>query len=262
MVGAVGVPGGGRFWRVRRDVARNRQRAGKLVQILGVPAYRRALRSGVAAAVEHERIPLPGEIATVLDIGANRGQFALVALRRFPRATLCCFEPLAGPAARLRALAAGEPRVTVHEVALGAECGQAAMHVTRDDDSSSLLSVTERQVATFPGTREVGMRVVTVRRLDDILDARAIERPALMKIDVQGYEVEVLCGASAALRSVDYLLAEASFVELYRGQPLASELIAVVAAAGFRLSGVYSPTYDAAGRCLQADLLFERCDGG
>ena len=61
-------------------------RAVKLVAILRHPVYRRALRLGVAASTEHTDTPLPYDYATVVDVGANRGQFALLAATRFPRA--------------------------------------------------------------------------------------------------------------------------------------------------------------------------------
>src|SRR5215212_9944591 len=66
----------------------------KLAKVLRRPGYWPGLRHGVAAAIEHDRIPFDNEFRTVIDVGAGRGQFALVARRRFPAATLHCFAPL------------------------------------------------------------------------------------------------------------------------------------------------------------------------
>ena len=108
------------------------------------------LRLGVAASVEHSRVPFASGIRSVLDVGASRGQFALFALERFPGARIVCFEPL--PEARERLLRVGGNRTEVHVVALGARPGSARLQVSAADDSSSLLPIGRRQVAEFPGT--------------------------------------------------------------------------------------------------------------
>src|SRR3712207_638198 len=77
-----------------RHVRATGQKVGKLITILWVASYRAALRHGVAAAVEHHAVPFEHRYLTVIDVGANRGQFALVASHRFPGAVLHCFEPL------------------------------------------------------------------------------------------------------------------------------------------------------------------------
>ena len=224
-----------------------------------MPRYRRALlRRRVAAAIELATVPLPAA-ATVLDVGANRGQFALVALERFPSASVHSLEPLPRASAALEALAQDEPRLRVHRFAAGAEAGTAVLHVSRRDDSSSLLAITDRQVAFAPGSGERGRIQVEVRTLDEMAGT-ALLRPLVIKIDVQGGELDVLRGAERTLASTDALLIECSFVELYAGQALAHEVIEYLATRGFRLAGAHDPEYGPDGRCIQADLLFERVD--
>jgi FkbM family methyltransferase len=234
------------------------QRASKLWHILGVPPYRRALRHGVAAAVEHEAVPYAADFRTVVDVGANRGQFALVAARRFPHASLWCFEPLPVARAKLEAVLGSRPGVTVLDTALAADAGEHDMHVTRHDDSSSLHAVGPRQLEEFPGTDEVSSVRVHTARLDEVLTQAQVDAPALLKLDVQGSELEVLQGAGELLSAFETILVECSFVELYVGQSLATEVIAFLDSQGWRLRGTYNPTYGARGVCLQADLLFER----
>lgn len=240
--------------RVRREAARG----AKLARILAQPGYRRALRRGVAAAVEHERLQLPVVPATVIDVGASRGQFAVVAAHRWPGARLICFEPLPGAAARLSRVLTSAPAAEVRTLALADAAHEANMHVARADDSSSLLPIGARQVATFPGTDEVGVIAVRTARLDDELDITALERPVLLKIDVQGAELLVLRGATASLDHIDAVLVECSFVELYEGQPLASEVVGFLAAHGLVLFGSGMPTTDRNGSVVQIDLVFAR----
>ncbi len=239
-------------------IRRSARRAHKLWRILGEPNYRRALRYGVAAAVEHDGIPYQTEFRTIVDAGANRGQFALVARRRFPGARLCCFEPLPGPRAKLEQILPGGGAAEVFAVALSTYSGSAEMHVTEDDDSSSLKVVGDRQKAEFPGTEEVRSTEVSTARLDEILKLEDIDSPALLKIDVQGSELDVLRGAETVLRAFDVVVVECSFVELYVDQPLAGNVIAFLAGHGLILCGSYNSVYGRQGVCLQADLVFER----
>jgi FkbM family methyltransferase len=233
-------------------------RSQKLTRVLREPVYRRALRYGVAASTEHEAIPFRRDFATVLDVGANRGQFALFAARRFPDASLICFEPLARPRSVLRRVTAPQPQCRVFDVALSDHSGRATFHVSRADDSSSLLPIGRRQRESFRGTGEQTTTDVDVRRLDEMLHGEDLARPALLKIDVQGGELGVLRGAHEVLGSVDAILVEASFVELYEGQPLVDEVWHFLHAAGFSCRGIWSATYGVRGECLQADFLFSR----
>lgn len=240
------------------SLRRNAARAPKLARILRDPGYRRALRAGVAAAVEHERVDLPADIRTVLDVGANRGQFAIVAAHRWPDAQLICFEPLPAAARVLARVLAALPAAQIRHLALSEGGGEADMHVARADDSSSLLPIGPRQVATFPGTEEVAVLQVRTARLDTDLDPASLVRPVLLKIDVQGGELRVLRGATGVLDRIDVVLVEGSFVELYAGQPLVHELVTFLAEYGFVLTGAGSPTADGSGRVVQLDLVFTR----
>lgn len=229
-----------------------------MLGVLREPEYRRALRHGVAASVEHEAIPLRRDFGTVIDVGANRGQFAVFAARRFPQARLICFEPLPRARAKLQRALGTLDRVRLSEVAVGAANEDREFHVAAADDSSSLLPIGERQREAFPGTRERTTIVVQVRRLDDVLTTADFVGPVLLKIDVQGGELGVLQGAEQILQSIDAVLVEASFVELYTGQPLVDEVWGNLRSSGFSCRGVWSIGYGVAGECLQADFLFVR----
>jgi FkbM family methyltransferase len=230
----------------------------KYLSILAAPAYWPAILRGVAPTTEHSR-PLAGlEFATVIDIGANKGQFAAFAARRWPEARILCFEPLPGPRATLGRLM--EDRVTVFDCALGDMDGDTLINVTEREDSSSLLPVGETQRAIFR-TRQSHTQKVPVRRLDSALAAYDFAPPALMKIDVQGYEREVLAGAKLVLDRVDAVYVEASYVELYEGQALAPEVIGFLADRGFVLRGRHNAALEPGGGCVQADFLLTRPAG-
>lgn len=229
-------------------------RARKLRRIGLRADYLAALRRGVLAATEHADSGLRLDVGTVIDVGASRGQFALFARRRWPSARIICFEPIPGAADKLQEVLGGA--VTLHRTALGSVEGASSLNISGADDSSSLLPI-GRQAVEFPGTRAVGTVTVPVGVLANHLHA-ALPGPVLLKIDVQGFELEVLHGAGDRLALVDEILCECSFVELYDGQPLASDVIRYLREHGFTLTRVSGLAYGESGRQLQADLLFHR----
>jgi FkbM family methyltransferase len=238
------------------------RRLRKLVAILasGHGLWIRALYRGVPAGVEHTPVLASLNCRTVVDIGANRGQFALAARRRWPTARVISFEPLEKPASVFRRVFKRDDLLVLHEVAIGPRDELGTMHLSRRDDSSSLLTIMPLQDAIFPGTEEVGTVPVRVEPLAAFLDDDSIAEPALLKIDVQGYELEVLRGCEALLAKFDHVYCECSFVELYKGQALAGTVILWLAERGCTLAGVFNTAYDGDGRAVQADFLFKRCD--
>jgi FkbM family methyltransferase len=231
----------------------------KLAGILKSPYYQsRLLRHRVAAGVEHARVLSGLDFRTVVDIGASRGQFALVARKCHPQALIISFEPLPTAAAKFRAVFADDDRVTLHEVAIGPVPRDATIHISQRDDSSSLLLITSTQAALFPGTEETATAMVRVAPLREFIPAADVRPPALLKLDVQGYELEALRGCEDMLGQFAYVYVECSFVELYGGQALADEVIAWLRERGFRIRGVHNMDYDRGGRAIQADFLFAR----
>ncbi len=232
-------------------------RGRKLALIFSTPSYRRALRHGVAASTEHHYDPVPPHIRTVIDVGANRGQFALIARHRWPAARLICFEPLPEPIAVLRRVLGENADVEIVQAAASAGAGTATIHVSRRDDASSLLAITSRQSATFPGTQEIAAMEVPTTSLDHHLGG-GIARPALLKLDVQGFELEVLRGAERTLSSIDFVLVECSFEEFYAGQATADDVVRFLHGHGFALLSGTGPSVDRHGVVLQIDFIFAR----
>jgi FkbM family methyltransferase len=223
--------------------------------------YIQGLRFRVAAAFEHEPVLQQLNCRTIVDVGANRGQFALVARRCYPQATIFSFEPLSKPANRYRRVFAGDERVKLNEVAVGPSVGKVTIYVSARDDSSSLLPITALQNQIFPGTSEIGQETVRIAPLREFVRSEDIEPPALLKIDVQGYELETLKGCESLLDRFANIYVECSFVELYAGQASASEVIDFLHERGFLLKGIYNITYDRSGFAVQADFLFGRSMG-
>jgi FkbM family methyltransferase len=233
----------------------------KALRALGYARDRHALLRGVAASLEHSAVlrGLP-PAGTIIDIGSNRGQFILEAIKWHPNSHFIAFEPLPEERALMERVLAGLPHLMVYPFALGDEDTTAQVHLSASADSSSILDQTSLQAQAFPGTENVGLQEVSVRRLDRILDRSSFISPVICKIDVQGYELNVLRGFGTVLEAVEYMIVELTNLPFYEGAPNSAEVIALLASSGFRLLGIYN-MYEQHGICLQADFLFGRNTG-
>jgi FkbM family methyltransferase len=231
-------------------------RARKVAQVLKSARLLEALISyGVLAGSEHRRVLTPN-LATVIDIGANRGQFALAARHWAPNARVISFEPLPSPAVIFRKVFQDDDVVTLYEAAIGHLAGQKTMHISARDDSSSLLPISDLQQENFPGTHEVATMDVRVAPLETLVPAESIAAPAMLKLDVQGFELEALRGCESLLARFMYVYCECSFAELYFGQALAEDIVDWLSERGFGIAGIFNTAYDRNGQPLQADFLF------
>jgi FkbM family methyltransferase len=210
----------------------------------------------IAAALDHFRLP------TVVDVGANVGQYSAGLRASGYRGRIISFEPLADAFARLSRRCAYDPGWTASRTALGGEPGELELNISANSDSSSLLPITSAHTWAAPGSRYLGVEKVPVTTLADVLPLYDID-PARtwLKIDTQGYEARVLDGAGDRLGEFAAVQLELSFVPLYAGQALFDELVERLTMAGFALFGLEAGFSDPrTGRTLQCDGVFVRTD--
>lgn len=207
------------------------------------------------------RFLLVAGIRQVIDVGANVGQFAAGLRQAGYAGPIVSFEPAAEALPGLRARSLGDPLWAIRECALGDRNGTAALHVAGNaGDSSSLLGVLPATAALVPQMAQATMCEVRVERLDSHAAALSLrERPTLLKIDVQGAEDAVLCGAGDALGDMVAIHAELSVVPLYEGQRLMHEIVGDLGASGFRLVDLEPYMIDPKDACLmQVNATFVR----
>jgi len=190
--------------------------------------------------------------SVVFDIGAAKGTWTQEIYPIFPDATYVLVDPLPENVKALSDTASKSRNVRVISAAVGSVQGKLELFV-HGDQSSFLRS------DSFSGERVK----VPVMTCDEILGevAPSLEQPArlLLKIDVQGYELEVLRGAVRALDSTDVLLVEVSVQRIYEGNPLAHEVIAHLGALGFCIYDIASYVQRPHDKALtQVDLVFVR----
>lgn len=187
------------------------------------------------------------------------GQFAVASAKLFPDVRVHSFEPVPDCAAELRKTVAGLETVTVYPLALGEEAGEARLRVNAYTHASSFLPVTRTHRETFPEVRESGEVSVEVSTLDLVFAGVELRGPVLLKLDVQGFEADVIRGGPETLKRVDYVVLEASFRRMYEGEPLFTEIVRLMEDHGF---GFKRPvgwlTAPGTGEVLQMDALFAR----
>lgn len=196
---------------------------------------------------------------TIIDVGANVGQFAVSVLKIFPGATLYSFEPNPNCVIELRKNTSQFRNVVVYPLALGDKEGETTFNVNSYSHSSSILHLTEDHLEAFPSAREIESIQVKVSTLDKVLEGIELVEPVLLKVDVQGYEAKTLYGAANVLRHVDYVVMEVSFKPMYQGEALFMELAHLMEMYGFSFRRPIDFLTDPhSGEIIQMDALFER----
>lgn len=171
------------------------------------------------------------EINCVLDVGANAGQFASELRAIGYRGHIVSFEPIPEVYRQLSDAFASDPKWTGYNVALGSETKQTSIHVHAMSVMSSLLESTASQANAQTQTIEV-------KRLDDIIDRvtdHVNEAKLFLKMDTQGYDLEVFKGGQRSILRVRGLQSELSVQPLYRGMPHYDASLRTYEEAGFEL---------------------------
>ena len=228
---------------------------GALGYLPGLLGYEIRQKQPEAAESVLARAPL----GTVLDIGANIGQFAIGMRKANPDATIHSFEPIPNIEQRLREAFKGDGRFFSHRIAVSDVEGVAKFEVNKSSASSSLLSLGKVHKETYPYLSVVEEIEVPVTTLDRWAAGRQLINPLLVKLDIQGNELAALRGATAVLASADYVLSEVNFAAMYEGQPSFDDLYDVLTSAGFKFIDLFASKRDSKSlRCLFGDMLFAK----
>lgn len=185
--------------------------------------------------------------AHIFDVGAYQGDFAKMCRRVWPNAKLTCFEVLPHPVKELREWSRRDGQSEVFECLLGGEVRDVPFH--ESEMGSSILG------CHTPHTGPIG--VYPMRTIDDVIAHSNVEPPTFLKLDVQGYECEILKGAKNTLPHVEAILTEVNFLDVYKGAPLLAELSNLLMESGFvayDICGFWRRPLDAA--LFQGDFIF------
>ena len=198
-------------------------------------------------------------IDTVLDIGANVGQYSSHLRFGGFDGRIVSVEPLDGAFAELSKRAARDPRWTVIQGGVGPDGETVEINVAGNSFSSSILPMTDAHLTAAPGSGYIATQKIQLRSVATLVAENRID-PArtLLKVDTQGFEKQVLDSAGALVDQFGAVQLELSFVELYEGQMLYDDLVARLAASGLVLWSFEPGISGEDGRLLQCDGLFVR----
>jgi FkbM family methyltransferase len=196
------------------------------------------------------------KIDTVIDIGANTGQFAQRIHEIIPTARICSFEPIKSCYAEL-SKNTSNLNIRTFNYALGDANEEVEINISQHTPSSSLLEMADLHKDVFAGTDYAKKENITVKRLDDIADQLGQLGKCLIKIDVQGFEDRVIKGGGETIKKADLVIIETSFQELYKGQLLFNGIYDLLYELGFEFKGNISQSLNPKdGSILYAESLF------
>jgi FkbM family methyltransferase len=210
------------------------------------------------ATAELSRVPAD-ERLTLVDVGAQEG-LQLKWMLKADRITPVLFEPLPPEAEALRRTIGRIPGGQVVEHALADTTGPRTLFVTAASSCSSLREPNHellRGHAVAPLFETVRQMEVAATRYDDLFHRHLVPRPDVIKIDVQGFEYEVLQGFGELLHSCIGVELEAHFYPVYKGQKLLGEIIDLLAGSGFVLRDI-RPVHHFDGELVEVDALFTK----
>ena len=201
------------------------------------------------------------EIDTVLDIGANAGQFARE-LRGDIGYTqsILSFEPLSTAFKLLKKNAKDDPAWDVFNCAIGDVAEKREINVAGNSFSSSLLNMLPSHLKSAPSSKYIGKEVIDIKTLDSIFSELCkTAKNIYMKIDTQGFESKVLKGAENSLTHINTVQMEMSLIPLYGGELLFNDMCILMSKMGYTLVAIENGFSDpASGQLLQVDGIFHR----
>jgi FkbM family methyltransferase len=198
-------------------------------------------------------------ITSVLDVGANMGQWAKHLRIGGYRNRIISFEPLSVAFAKLSTLAANDPKWDVYNMAIGDKNGKAEINISENLVSSSILNMEKVHLDAAPTSSFIGKQEVEVRTIDSLFDNLNIKgQNNFMKIDTQGFEKNVLDGAVDSLKHIDTLQLEMSVITLYKGEMLYYQLSDFLYSKGYRLIKIVRGHTKENGELMQFDGVFRR----
>lgn len=201
------------------------------------------------------------EIDLVLDVGANKGQFASEIRQCGYTGEIISFEPLSSAHGELVEASAGDPKWNAYSrCALGDREGEVEINIAGNSYSSSILPMLESHRRVAPGSIYQGKEVAPLRTIDAVAeDLLKKSSMSFLKIDTQGFEWQVLEGAQKTLPKIRGVLVELSLIQLYEGQRLWRDVIDRLEAEGFTLWTLLPEFSDPiTGRTLQVNGVFYR----
>ena len=198
----------------------------KIIILILNPKFYIFLASRVFPSLEFYNLLKNRKYKTIFDIGSHKGQFLNLVNTMYSNVTIYSFEPQKKifDTFLINYLNNNNNnKIFLNNFALGNKNERKKMYISKKTDSSSLKEITVNQTDIFKGTNLNYTELINIKKID-LKSLNYIDKPILLKIDVQGFEFEVLEGLENNLDIIDEVLIEVSFIELYKNQILADKI--------------------------------------
>jgi len=218
-----------------------------------------ALLNNIAAGTEHLKFfSNIKKINTIVDIGSHKGQFALISKYKYKKAKIFSFDPLKSSKVKYKSNLKKKDGFNFFHCAIGPKNKISKINVAKSTDSSSMLDFTDKLTNVYTHAEKIGEEKIIIRKLKSCITKKDLQKPALLKLDVQGYEIEALKGCEGLLNYFNYIYIECSFVKLYKDQPLYYEIKKWLQKRNFVFVKKYNISFDKNNKIIQADFFFKR----
>ncbi|MEZ0344649.1 MAG: FkbM family methyltransferase [Caldimicrobium sp.] len=202
-------------------------------------------------------------IRTIIDVGANKGQFASEIRKFFPEAFIHSFEPIPSVYEDLIKWAKKDGKAAAYNFALGEKNGEIEMYLHTEHTPSSLLKTTEISHQYYPFTKTQKPIKIKMTTLDQWYEESKpyLEPEILIKLDVQGYEDRVIAGGRKVFHMAKACIVEINLNKLYEGQPDFYQIVTLLHELGFKYAGNLSQAYADDGHVIFIDAVFVKRKG-
>jgi len=196
---------------------------------------------------DKQRYILEGKAATIFDVGASMGTSATNYMKIFPKATIHSFEPFPQACQTFKERHSNHSNIKLNEFALSSIEGKAIFNVNHKVDTNSFLKSKKIGIASDKSCETVAQIEVPTNTLDNYCKQNNIKAIDILKLDVQGFEVEVFKGGGGLLASgaIKLIFVEMFFEEQYENQALFFDIATLLYQNGFVLQDLYDPYYSA-----------------
>jgi FkbM family methyltransferase len=194
----------------------------------------------------------------ILDVGANLGEWTRMTKEIFPESVIYMIEPLSEMAANLNSICEEFPGTKYFPNGAGSKIEDHVMTTWGDDLAGANCLVVENEYLKSINKQ----RVIPIITIDSLIEKGEIEIPDLVKLDIQGFELEALRGGTKLFGVTEAFILETSLFEFTAGNPILSEVVIFMAERGYEIydfPGFLRRPFD--GALAQIDVCFAKRDG-
>jgi FkbM family methyltransferase len=201
-------------------------------------------------------------VNTILDVGANEGQYASQVIKQGYTGKIYSFEPISTVYNSLEKKAAISPQWSAFKLGVGSREEETMINVSENFVSSSIFKVNNESISANPQTKIVRQEKIKITTIDDFFDSKGpFDKNVMLKLDIQGFELEALKGAIKSMPGIKLIQSELSFVKIYDNIPLFGEVVQFLEKNGYEVFTIIPGFRDnKTGRMFQADGVFVRFD--